>query len=45
MSPDVISVAVQAQSSTHGTIGDTAVEQVRDTQAQVHQLENRLKQA
>ena len=45
MSPDGIIVTVQAQSSTHGTIGDTAVEQVRDTQAQVHQLEDRLKQA
>ena len=36
---------VQAQGSTHGTMGDTAVEQVRDTQAQVQQLEERLKQA
>lgn len=35
----------QAQGSTHGTMGDTAVEQVRDTQAQVQQLEGRLKQA
>ncbi|KAK9834527.1 hypothetical protein WJX74_003723 [Apatococcus lobatus] len=35
---------LEAQSSTHGTIGDTAVEHVKDTQAQVHQLEDRLKQ-